>query len=64
MPGAARHRRPIERTAAQPPIHLYVSDGRLDDAVPLHQSLERPGDIAPLSRAQDVHALNLHAPAN
>lgn len=67
MPGTAHHRvqriaqRALERIAAQPPVHLHVPDGRLDGAAPLDQGFQRSGDAAPLPRAQDAHAFDLHA---
>lgn len=54
--------RTLERIATQPAVHLHVAYRRLDGAASTDHGFQRPGDAASLSRAQDAHAFDLHAP--
>ena len=51
----------FERITAQAPFGLHVPDTRLDRATPLGHRVQRPGQSALLSRAQDAHAVDLDA---
>ena len=54
--------RAFAQVAAQAPVHLHITDGRLNGAVLMNHLLQGLCDAQLLARAQDSHLFDLYTP--